>query len=480
MRKIVWIALIITGCTLGPKYQAPENAVSDAWIESPHIVLEVPATEWWTQFNDDTLTKYINLAAENNKDVLTAASNILQARAFRKISASSFYPQIGADVNATRTYFSKNGPVFSIGQSTGDPTDTSSTTTGLPFALQTPQTQNLYNLLFDASWEIDFFGKTRKKVEAANALIGKSIEEHNDVLLTIMAELAYNYMELRSAQKRSELIQENITFLEQKAWLIKRQFQAGYVSRLDDENITAELLNERAKLPDVLAKIHRNAYAIAVLTGNTPDALLEELLIVKPLPLIPQQVFVGLKSDVLRRRPDVRAAERTLAAATANIGVAVAEFFPSVKLLADGGLQSLLLKNLFSLGSKTWAFGGDISLPLFEGGRLKGNLEAKKAETAAAGFSYQQIVLKALEEAEGALITYTEDLKKVRDQTSRAGHYCQITFLSYARNAVGLDSFLNVLDTKQQYIDAELAALDSKTQALLDCIRLYKVLGGPH
>lgn len=480
MKKILGVALIACSCTVGPKYSAPENTVSDSWHtdENSHISADAPLVAWWEQFQDPLLTKYISLAAEHNKDVLTASSTILQARAFRKMDASSFYPQLGADVNATRTYFSKNGPVFSIGQSAGDTNDVTSSTTGLPFALQAPQTQNLYNILFDASWELDFFGKTRKKVEAADADIGRSIAERNDILLSIMAELARNYMELRSSQRLAQLIEENIQFLEEKAVLIRKQLTTGYVSRLDDESCRALLASERAKLPDIQAKIYQNGYAISVLTGEVPETLLGELLEFQPLPPVPEEVAVGVKSDVLRRRPDVRAAERALAAATAHIGVAIAEFFPTITLLGDGGLQSLMLKNLFSMGSKTWAFGGDLALPLFQGGRLKGNVEAKRAETAAAGYRYQQAVLTALEEAEGALIAFTQDLKTRIETRDMSQRYREITSLSNARNAKGLVSLLSVIDTKRQYNESEQAVLESDKSALLDCIALYKALGG--
>ncbi|PIS03469.1 MAG: secretion protein, partial [Chlamydiae bacterium CG10_big_fil_rev_8_21_14_0_10_42_34] len=174
MKKSHWMFFILlSSCAVGPNYIAPENNISDVWTVSNEEVDETaPLVEWWKEFNDPLLNKYIAMAAEYNNDVLEAESNILQARALRQMAASSFYPKIGADVNATRTYFSKNGPLFAIGPSVGSVPGTTSTLSGLPFDLQVPQTQNLYNALFDASWEIDLFGKTRRTVEAADALIG--------------------------------------------------------------------------------------------------------------------------------------------------------------------------------------------------------------------------------------------------------------------------------------------------------------------
>ncbi|HUD02079.1 MAG TPA: TolC family protein, partial [Rhabdochlamydiaceae bacterium] len=259
MKKFIWITVIFAGCAVGPNYRAPENDVADTWIsESPVASSDTPFIKWWDVFEDPLLTKYVEMAAEYNNDVLTATSNILLARAYRQIAASSFFPMIGADVNATKTYFSKNGPLFASQPSAGLLPGTVSSTTGLPVIPQFPQIQPLYNALFDATWEIDIFGKTRRTVEAADAVIGLSIEQRNDVLLSVMAEIARNYMELRSSQERSKLIEENIGILEKKAALVHKRFEAGYVSRLDDENILATLASERALLPDIKAQIYRN------------------------------------------------------------------------------------------------------------------------------------------------------------------------------------------------------------------------------
>ena len=471
------VAFFFSSCMVGPNYKPPENNVADTWSSndvSNTISTNPITTKWWEVFEDPLLDKYIALATENNNDVLTAISRILQARALRKVEASSFFPQINADVNATRTYFSKNGPIFDIGLGDGAVSDTP----GLPFALQAPQTQNLYNILFDASWEIDLFGKTRRKVEAANALIGSAIEETNDTLISVMAELARNYMELRGYQEKARLIEENISLLEQKSCLVRKQFEAGYTNRLDDEDILATLATERALLPDIQAKIYKNIYTISILIGEVPESLVDELLISKPLPKIPEEIAVGLRSDLLRRRPDIRKSERDLAAATANIGVAVASFFPTFTLFGAAGLQSLMLKNLFSLGSRTWAFGGDINMPIFQGGKLIGNLQAKKAETAAVAHTYQQTVLQALEETESIIVSYTQDLETAKEKKQATDRYQKLVFLSRERNAKGLTNRLDLIDTKRKLNEAEQSYLDTNITTLVDLITLYKALGG--
>ncbi len=479
MKKIMTVLLILSGCAVGPNYKTPENTVADTWATNPDVVSsDAPLIKWWEVFEDLLLNKYIGMAAEHNNDVLTATSTILQARALRQVAASSFFPIIGADVNATKTYFSKNGPIFAIGPSTGSVPGTVSTATGLPFAVQVPQIQNLYNAIFDVSWEIDLFGKTRRTVEAANAVIGEAIEERNDTLLSVMAEIARNYMELRGFQKKARLIEQNIELLDQKFLLIRKQFETGYVSRLDDENIQATLATERALLPDIKAQIYQRIYTISVLTGAVPETLVDELLTPQPLPKAPDTVAVGLRSDLLRRRPDVRRVERDLAAATANVGVAVASFFPTITLIGDGGLQSLTLKKLFNLGSRTWAVGGDINMPIFEGGRLLGNLRAKRAETAATAHNYQQTILSALEEAESAIVTFTQALKTSQERKKATDRYQDLVTLSQERNSKGLISLLNLLDTERQLNESEQTLLDSDIAKLLDLITLYKALGG--
>jgi len=479
VKKYIGLIIFLAGCAVGPNYHPPEDDVADTWTsESPVASSDAPLIKWWDVFEDPLLTKYIEMAAEYNNDVLIANSNILVARAYRQIAASSFFPQIGADVNATKTHYSQNGPLFASQPSVGNLPGTISPSTGLPFNPQFPQNQSLYDALFDATWEIDLFGKTRRSVEAASALIGVSLEQRSDVLLSVMAEIARNYMELRSSQQKSKLIEENIVILEKKAVLVHKQLDAGYVSRLDDENIRATLASEKALLPDIEAEIYRNIYTLSVLIGAVPETLVEELKAPQPLPTAPDTIAVGLRSDLLRRRPDIRRVERSLAVATANVGVAVANFFPTVTLLGDGGFQSLMLKNLFNWGSRTWSIGGGITMPVFQGGRLWGNLKLKRAETEATAFSYQQAVLHALEEAESAIVAFTQDLKTSKERREATDRYQDIVVLSQQRNSKGLISLLNVLDSERQLNESQQDVLKSDTAKLLDLVVLYKALGG--
>lgn len=474
---------LLSGCKVGPNYNPPENTVSNEWAGAPKLP-EValseqdPLIQWWKVFDDPLLTKYIEMAAVHNNDVLTAEANILQARALRQVAASSLFPQLTANLNATKTYFSKNGPVFAIGTAGQPSTGAVSTATGLPFSVQVPQIQNLYNALFDASWEIDLFGKTRRTVEAADATIDTMMEQKNDTLLSVMAEIARNYMELRSTQRQAELVKQNIELLETNLFIVKKSLECGLDNALNLQQIEAELATAKSNLPPLISEIYRGIYTLSILTGNVPESLVDELLEDKPLPKAPREIAVGIRSDLLRRRPDVRKAERQLAVATANIGVAVASFYPSLVLTADGGFQSLKVANLFQLGSKTWDYGGNIAIPIFQGGQLIGNLHANKAVASAVTHTYQQTVLKALQDAESAIIAYAQDLSASDQLLCNTENNQNLVELSEHRYILGLTPLTDLITTKRQLITSEENLLQSELSSLLDLITLYKALGG--
>jgi multidrug efflux system outer membrane protein len=478
MRGWLFFTLFLSGCAVGPNYKPPETVISDVWSADERMKSAAPVQKWWQTLQDDLLNQYIELAISCNYDLQIAEANILQARALRQIAASKLFPQIGADLNGTKTYFSKNGPVFEIGQAAGNPSDTSSATTGLPFTLQVPQIQNLFNALFDVSWEIDLFGKTRRAVEAAQAEYESAIEHKNDVLISLLAEVARNYIDLRSFQQRAQLLQKDIDLFEKHKEIVELSLEQGYANQLDLETIEAQLASARAALPDAHAEIYRAIYTLSILIGKPPETLVDDLLAERALPNPPAEIAVGLRSDLLRRRPDIRHAERKLAEATANIGIAIASFFPTVSLLAGGGFQSLVLPQLFEWGSRTWAYGADVSTPIFQGGRLVGHLHLAEAAQAMAAASYQQTVLSALQEAESSLKKYQEQMAATREYNENVLHNNYVMVLTKERHFKGLINLIELLNSEKQLVSAELTQLDSKTAELFSLISLYKSLGG--
>lgn len=488
MHKYLWmIALIIlNGCMVGPDYKRPRNHIPDEWVPQPvveevEVTDEAPFTEWWEIFGDPLLTCYINLAAVYNNDVLVAEANFRQARAIRMVTAAPFFPQLAADFNGTRTSFSKNGPLFSILPPTSTATsrpDNTATGANSQFVAQVPQLQNLFNATLDLTWEIDLFGKTRRNIQSATARMQALCEQRNAQLITVIAEVARNYIEIRSNQEKLSLTNENIELVESSAEIIRNRFKAGLSNQLDLERIEAELAQIRATIPAIEASLFSGIYALSVLTGNLPETLLEEMLPFKDLPQIPSELAIGIRSDILRRRPDIRQAERQLAAATADIGVAVASFFPTITLFGDEGFQSLKFSNLFSGRSNTWSYGGDVNLPIFQGGKLVGNLHATQAAQCAAAFTYKQTVLVALQEAEGAFTAFMQDLRTTKQLEDSVGRNEHIVKLSNERYVKGLANLTDLLDSERQLISIQQNALDAKTSALLDLIKLYKALGG--
>jgi NodT family efflux transporter outer membrane factor (OMF) lipoprotein len=462
---------------VGPNYEAPQIEVSDQWTSASDET-EVPLSAWWESLQDPLLDRYIALASESNYTIQIAEANVLRARSIRQVAASGLFPHVNADLNGIKTYFSKNGPVFALGPAAGDPSITTSTATGLPFSLQFPQIQNLFNALFDASWELDLFGKTRRLIESAQASYESAIEQKNDILITVYAEVARNYIDLRSFQKRSQLLAKNIELFEKQEQIVQARLISGYSNQIELETIQAQLAAARAQLPDTHAEIYRSIYTLSILIGHPPETLVDELLEERPLPSAPSHVAMGLRSDLLRRRPDIRSAERELAAATANIGVAVASFFPTITLVADGGFQSLLLPQLFNWGSRTWAYGADINQPIFEGGRLLGTLHLTQAGAAAAAATYQQTVLNALLETENSLKHFHTQAQTTRNLLQDVKHTESVVTITRERYLKGLINLIDLINNKQQLISTQLRLLDSQTRELENVISLYKALGG--
>lgn len=478
MKKSFFAQLLLcstfAGCNLGPNYVPPDPCVPEEWNSCADVLCERAPTDWWRCLEDPLLDKYIEMAAYHNNDLLAAETNICQARALRQTKVGELFPHVAADVNATRTYFSKNGPVFSFmpgGLS-------NSATTALPFQIQVPQIQNIYNALIDVTWEIDLFGKRRKAVEAASANVGVSIEERNAILVSILAEVARNYVELRSNQMAGVLIEEYMELLEQALFIAERQFETGYANCLNVVQAEASFAQSSAQLPLIYAQIYQNIYALSVLTGQLPEALLCELLPKGPLPKIPAELAIGVRSDVLRRRPDVRKAERMLAAAVANVGEALASFFPTVTLIGDFGFQSLHINNLLQGKSVTWALAGDVTMPLFQGGKLVGNLHAMEAGAQSAVYQFQQTALTALYEAESALAAYSQDLHAQKGLFLSSSGYSELALLAKERYAKGLVAITDWLNAQEESNLADQELLQIETQALLDLVLLYKALGG--
>ena len=452
---------LLTGCAVGPNYRQPSVSTPSTWA-SPLAEGETngPATlaAWWKNFDDTNLDSLMATAVQSNLTFRIAEAHVREARAERGVVAGGLWPSIGGSAFYSRNRYGQNGfPTLPPG---------------------TTLDYNLYNAGFDAAWELDVFGGTRRAVEAANADIGATEFGQRDVLVSLLAEVARNYIGVRSYQQRLAITRDNIRVQREIRDLTSNRYQNGLSSDLDVQQATAILTSTEAQVPSLETGFRQNAYALAVLLAEPPGALLDEMSAEKPIPLTPPIVPVGLPSDLLQRRPDVRQAERELAAATARIGVAKSDYFPKFSLTGMAGLESVSASDWFDYGSRFWSAGPTVQWQLFEAGRIRANVRVQNARQEQALDMYQQTVLAALEDAENALTAYAKEQirRNLLSESVQANQ--QALELSTQLYKSGLADFLQVLDSERSLYAAQDALMQSDQAVSLDLVQLYKALGG--
>jgi multidrug efflux system outer membrane protein len=453
IRKILLTSsvLCLAGCTVGTDYQAPSLDFANKWFSSKTEIVTPEAihTQWWESFNDPMLNSYILQATENNKDLEIALANVRSARALRREQAAVFWPQINGDSSAER---SKS-------------TSTSNVT-------------NSFESSFDASWELDIFGGNHRANEAAAARIGASQAKYQDVMLSTLSEVARTYYEARGLQKRIAITEQNTELLKETFQVIQDRVNIGETSEFDLSRAQSEYELTRARLPNLHAELRASIYSLSVLLGQPPEALLEEMKTIKPLPSPPDIVPVGLRSDILRRRPDIRVAERALAASIADIGAQTAELFPTFFLTGDIGSQAKLFGDLFSGGTGIWSLASAIQWSVFEGGAIRARIELKEAESVAALALYEKSVLEALRDAETALTRYGEELETRKRLAQGVQSLKKSTALAKELYSAGEEDYLAVVDAERQLIASEDDLIISETVSITKLIALYTALGG--
>ena len=471
---LLGIALI--GCSVGPHYRQPVVDAPASWLGAAYqaassrhngdeIKLEQnqkPIVAWWTTFGDPMLEGYLVRSVQHNLDIRVARARVREARALRAIAASHFAPDIGSDTSYQRFRTSENS--FGTGQLA-------------QVGLVNPE-DDLFSVGLDASWEIDVFGRTRRAVEASQARLEAQIAHRHDILTSVLAEAALNYIELRSTQKRLTVANKNIRIQSDTLTFAQNRLQAGLGSQLDVSRARGQLRTTQASVPPLRAAIRASAYRLAVLTGTLPGAVVEELLASQPLPIPREIVPVGLPSDLLRRRPDLRQAERELAAATADIGLATAELYPRFSLTGVFSLDSISASDFLTGASRAWSVGPSVRWPLFQGGRLRANIHAAEARQDVALAHYEQAVLSAFADVESALVHYTEEQQerqRLQDATEASMQSVELATVLYER---GLADFLTVLDAERRLTEVEDRLVRSETHVMTRLIRLYKALGG--
>lgn len=454
-------AVLLGACAVGPDYrEAPPVDTGSGWTQSFGADgTQVDLSAWWKSLGDPVLNRLVTTALSDNIDLRQAQARIGEARALRDRAAGGYAPSVGVSGSINRRRQSENGP--------------------LPIDLipGLDRDQTTYDAGFDAAWEVDLFGRTRRAVESAEATVEATQADANDARISVVAEVARSYFTLRGAQRELAAREASVDTLRQTFDLVRKRFALGDVAQADVDAAQARLAAAAAGVPDIQARLRAAALGLGVLLGAPPerelsllDSTLPELVLV-PLP-------VGERADVLRRRPDVRAAERRLAASTANIGVATAELFPKLSIGVGGGFQSLDTGTLFDSASQTYSIMPLISWRVFDGGRVRAEIHASEARQQQAALAYEKVVLAALGDAERALSNYRHGL----DAVQRRRVAVDAAFRSFGHAKLRFDAgdiaLTDLLAEERVLRDAEDAYARTHSATAVNLVALFKALGG--
>jgi NodT family efflux transporter outer membrane factor (OMF) lipoprotein len=461
---VVTALALLTGCiTVGPDYEEPTLDIPDAWSAAATEGLEegtATLQTWWEVFNDPQLDELIQRATEANLDLELALWRVEEARSSRGVVAGARAPQVEFSSESSRTQPSDNGALGELAPEEGF------------------DAANLHDYSVGAGWELDLWGRIRRSVESADAAVEASVEDYRDVLVSLLAEVALSYVDVRTLQERIRLAEANVLAQQGTLKLTQDRFDAGLVSALDVAQAESNLSNTESLIPTLLRDLRLSYNRLAVLLGEAPGIYDAQLADSKPLPSEPTDVTQGLPADLLRQRPDVRRAERQLASQTARIGVARADLYPTFSLGGFIGLQATDGGDLLSGDSLTWGIGLPIRWDLFSGGRIRSQIRVEESRTQQALVRYEQTVLFALEEAEGAKVTFDrriERREKLRTSVDATERSLDLVMTQYT---AGLTDFQNVLDTQRSLLNRQDELAITRGGVISDLIGIYRALGG--
>jgi len=479
------LSLSLFGCTVGPDFVAQIPDLAKSWLGAsnaqgstqtqPSIVIATPmnADVWWTNFHDPILTSLIERAAASNLDISAAALRIAEARAQRRIAGADQWPALSGNASYQNQRFSEKTAQGSLFGSLGN--------LGSGTGLTIPSYPNPYDQFqvgFDASWELDLFGRVRRSVEAADADAQASVEDANSMLVSLEGEVARAYIDLRNAQAHREITQDNLNTQREIEVLAREKMRAGLGNDLDVSNAAAQTTTTEAQLPLFKRQIDTDINQLSELLAREPGALQAELQNSKAVPAAPPEVPIGLPAELIRRRPDIRAAEARLHAATARVGVAVADLFPRITLDASFGTQAERFPDLANWASRFINIGPSLQIPIFEGGKLRATVHLQDFREKEAAVAYAKTVLAAFHEVENALISYNTEQSRRQSLQATLARNRNVLALARQRYKSGLTAFLDVLDAERTEQQTELSLADSTAAVSTDLVALYKALGG--
>lgn len=452
-------ALLLGGCMVaGPDYRPPAVDLPDAWQSrldgGLHLAEEDPVrfVGWWTHLEDPQLNALIERAVRRNLDIRKAWSRIAEARAQRGISRAEQLPHVDSAGLASRSQSSSN--------------------------VENGAVNNFYQATLDASWELDLFGRVQRSVEAAQADLEARKADLHDVLISIQADVAFNYLEVRTYQARLAAARANLDTQQETLEINQSRYEAGLIDELAVLQARYNLEQTRSRIPVLQTGLAMARNRLATLLGDPPEVLQDALRTRRPIPTIPARIAVGIPAETLRQRPDVRRAERLLARQTALIGVATADLYPRFRLSGSFGLESLTAEDFFTAASRTWGLGPGVSWPVFDGGRIRSNIEVQNERQQQALLEYRQTLLQAREEIENRLVAFAreqlrrESLVKATTAARSAGE------LARERYQAGLVDFSDVLDAQRSLLSFEDQLAQSEGAVTANLVQLYKALGG--
>ena len=461
---ITFVSLaVLAGCAVGPNYHPPQTSTPPQWtsqMTGGETNGPVDLAQWWKSFGDTNLDSMMLTAIQSNLTLRVAEARVREARYQKQIVSAGLWPDLSGSGSYTRNRYGGNAfpPLAGF--------------KGVPL------NYSLYDANFDAAWELDVFGGTRRAVQAASAQIGAAEYGERDALVTLLAEVAQNYISARAYQQRLDIARDNIKVEQDILDLTSNRYENGLGNDLDVEQAQALLETTEAQIPSFQTGFDQSVYSLSVLLGQPPGTLMDEMSAEKEIPLTPPLVPVGLPSDLLQRRPDVQQSERQLAAATAQIGVAKADLFPKFSLTGLAGMQSVSSDSWFNWASRYWDAGPTVQWELFEAGSIVANIHVQNAKQEEALNQYKQTVLTALQDTESALTAYAREQVRRESLSKSVQSDQQALDLSTQLYKNGLADFIRVLNSETSLYTAQDTLVQSDQNVSLDLVQLYKALGG--
>jgi len=452
---ILMTQLLLAGCAIGPNYQRPEIESPPVWQVDMQQAQETANTAWWEQFNDPVMNDLIETALRENYDLRVATARVEEFYGLYGATRSDLFPQVGYDGSAGRVQATTKGPI--------------------PISPGTSSQYSTYQAEFSASWEIDLWGKIRRATEAARADLLAAEDTRRGVILSLVTSMATAYIDLRSLDQQLGIARQTAKSREESVRLFELRFKGGNISEMELSQVRSEYYVALAAIPDLEKRVRQQENFISILLGKNPGPIVRGKMIdAIALPAVP----AGLPSDLLTRRPDILQAEQALVAANARIGVAKAQYFPSISLTGFFGTSSTELSDLFTGPAKSWSYAGMLAGPIFTAGKIKGTVKAAQAVQQEALFGYEQAIQNGFREFEDSLIDQDRTRVQLDAQAKQIEALATYARLARLRYENGYTSYIEVLDAERSLFNGQLSYAQTQDTLLRALVNLYKATGG--